>query len=412
MSKKVAALVASLASVAVMLVSVAPAGAANFEPGAGTYFVDTSALTLTGPGTNVNGVEQGGVAVFSFDNVSIPASVEIEVEGSRPFKLVAAGDLALAGLIEGSGFDIVGNFQAGPVLGGPGGGSGGTNGSVPGGGPGGGGASGDHSGGGGGGGFGGTGATGGGSPAGAGGAAYGDLNATLQGGSGGAGGSTVSSTVGGGGGGGAIALFGSSVRVTASGEVFVDGGSGAAGGNGASGGGSGGGIQIRGNTVQMDGLLSAVGGDGGKGGCCGAGGGGGGGRIALQYKTLSVSGLMDVSGGVSGLRDTTGCCSTGLIEQPVGGDGVVTKTQIVEPLVVPPLPVVAPKVNCVVPKLKGKKAAAARQALIKAHCKAGKVKKSFSGKVKKSRVIGQNVKPGTVLPEGAQVPLKVSKGEK
>jgi hypothetical protein len=41
-------------------------------------------MTLTGPGTSVAGVDQGGVAVFSFDNVSIPASVEIEVEGWRP----------------------------------------------------------------------------------------------------------------------------------------------------------------------------------------------------------------------------------------------------------------------------------------------------------------------------------------
>jgi beta-lactam-binding protein with PASTA domain len=40
------------------------------------------------------------------------------------------------------------------------------------------------------------------------------------------------------------------------------------------------------------------------------------------------------------------------------------------------------------------------------------VNKSFSGKVRKGRVIGQKVKPGTVLPEGAQVGLKVSKGEK
>lgn len=67
---------------------------------------------------------------------------------------------------------------------------------------------------------------------------------------------------------------------------------------------------------------------------------------------------------------------------------------------------------CIVPKLKNKKVKAARKALKKANCKVGKVKRSFSGKVKKGRVIKQQIKPRKVLPAGAKVGLKVSKGEK
>ena len=52
---------------------VALANAADFDPGAGTYTANTTALTLTGPHTNITGTNQGGVAVFSFGNVNIPA---------------------------------------------------------------------------------------------------------------------------------------------------------------------------------------------------------------------------------------------------------------------------------------------------------------------------------------------------
>ncbi|HET9676257.1 MAG TPA: hypothetical protein VFP21_01975, partial [Solirubrobacterales bacterium] len=249
----------------------------------GTYTVDTSALTLTGPGTNIAGSDQGGIAVFSFDSVNIPAGVVLEVEGSRPFKLLAGGELAIGGVIEASGFDA-GGFENGPFAGGPGGGAGGIDGTDPGDGPGGGGVSPFVRNGGGGGGFGGAGARGGvdegePEPPGLGGPAYGDLNVALQGGSGGGGGSNV----GGGGGGGAVALFGSTVHVLPGAEVLAEGGWGAIGNTGASGGGSGGGILIHGQNVVMDGVLSAAGGNGGEGGCCGDGGGGGGGRIALQY---------------------------------------------------------------------------------------------------------------------------------
>ncbi|HEV7482475.1 MAG TPA: fibronectin type III domain-containing protein [Solirubrobacterales bacterium] len=303
----------------------ASASAADLNLGAGTYTVDTTALTFSGPATNTMGTDQGGVAVFSFDNVSIPAGATLNVQGARPFKLLATGSLAMAGIINADGVSAT-DFTAAANPGGPGGGAGGSTTNVPGLGPGGGGGTADINNGGGGGGFGGAGARGGrvpanSSPVGTGGGSYGDLNASLQGGSGGGGGATT----GGGGGGGAVALFGSSVTI--SGTVVARGGGGATGAGGASGGGSGGAILIHGDLVEVTGTLDASGGAGGLGGCCGDGGGGSGGRIAYQFKTLMASGTANTGGGASGVRTTSSCCPHGEGSSPdaAGFPGVVTK---------------------------------------------------------------------------------------
>jgi len=66
--------------------------------------------------------------------------------------------------------------------------------------------------------------------------------------------------------------------------------------------------------------------------------------------------------------------------------------------------------QCVVPKVKGKKLAAAKRAIKKANCSVGRVTKAFSAKVKKGRVISQKPAPGKKLPYHAKVKLKVSKG--
>lgn len=415
MSKKVPAAFVLFVGMVAMLIAAAPAAAVSFEAGPGTYTVDTSTLMLTGPGTSIEGTNQGGVAVFSFDTVSIPDTAVLEVEGSRPLKIVSAGEFAIGGLIEGSGFDAS-NFVVEANAGGPGGAAGGASMPQPGSGPGGGGVASSNRSGAGGGGFGGTGAAGGSfeGVGGLGGSAYGNLEVALVGGSGGGGGDHV----GGGGGGGAIALFGSSVRIVPSGEVLAEGGGGAVGGNGASGGGSGGGILIHADSLQIDGLLSAVGGEGGAGGCCGAGGGGGGGRIALQYKTLSTAGLIDVAGGTSGTRSSTSPYAPGTLGGLAGQPGVITKTVLPSPPSTPSTttaPVVVPPVqkpSCVVPKLKGKKVAAVKKALGRAHCSLGSVKNKFSASVKKGRVIGSKPKAGKVLADGAKIGITVSKGPK
>jgi hypothetical protein len=308
-----------------------PAGAASdFTPGPYAYTVDTTTMTIKGPGYNIGGTSVGGVAVFQFRKVDIPPGAVLNVEGSRPLKIVASSTLNMGGFINGNG-QTASDFTQGPNAGGPGGGAGGRDHLDTGDGPGGGGVGGDGGPGtgyrgAGGGGFGGRGARGGDSPSpvvagAAGGPKYGNLNLKLQGGSGGGG----SVNTGGGGGGGAIALFGSTVTIP--GIVQVNGGAGDIANSGGSGGGSGGGILIHGNSVNVTGTLSAKGGDGGAGGCCGAGGGGGGGRIAYQYKTLVASGTTVVTGGASGASDGPG--NVGIQSpDPTGLPGVVTMTGV------------------------------------------------------------------------------------
>jgi DNA-binding beta-propeller fold protein YncE len=67
---------------------------------------------------------------------------------------------------------------------------------------------------------------------------------------------------------------------------------------------------------------------------------------------------------------------------------------------------------CVVPKVKGNKLSSAKTAVKRAHCSVGRVKKAFSSRVKKGRVIAQKPKPGVKRPPGSKVNLQVSKGKK
>ena len=300
-----------------------PTYAGDFFPSPGSYVVDTTTLTMTGPGGTVMGEEVGGVAVFAFDTVSIPSDVTLQVVGSRPFRLQASGALSVGGAIRGDGSSSS-DFSTAAMPGGPGGGAGGAAGS-PGAGPGGGGVAGTINDGAGGGGFGGVGARGG--PvngSGVGGPAYGPLHVSLQGGSGG-GGAPAGGSTRGGGGGGLLELVGSSVLVAPGALVSADGGGGAVGAGGASGGGSGGAVVVRGTDVEIGGVVRARGGPGGAGGCCGDGGGGGGGRVAYLYSdTLALTGSTNVSGGISGFRSTSGIGPGAASANPTGGQGVVT----------------------------------------------------------------------------------------
>jgi PASTA domain len=65
--------------------------------------------------------------------------------------------------------------------------------------------------------------------------------------------------------------------------------------------------------------------------------------------------------------------------------------------------------QCVVPKLKGKKAAAAKMALKKAGCALGKVKRKKASPAKRRRVLGQSPAPHTHLPLGSTVRVTVGK---
>src|SRR6266511_1903342 len=68
--------------------------------------------------------------------------------------------------------------------------------------------------------------------------------------------------------------------------------------------------------------------------------------------------------------------------------------------------------TCVVPKLKGRKLAAAKTAIKRGTCKVGNVKKRFSKKVKKGRVISQKPAAGTKVASATPVNLVAGKGPK
>ncbi|MFI0609395.1 MAG: hypothetical protein ACH37Z_16065, partial [Anaerolineae bacterium] len=68
----------------------------------GTHTFDTDALTLDGnPVTGA--VATGGVAVFPFVNITVPAGVVIRGVGSRPLALLSHGPITIAGTVQVDG---------------------------------------------------------------------------------------------------------------------------------------------------------------------------------------------------------------------------------------------------------------------------------------------------------------------
>jgi PASTA domain len=76
-----------------------------------------------------------------------------------------------------------------------------------------------------------------------------------------------------------------------------------------------------------------------------------------------------------------------------------------------PPPVKKGSVTCKVPKLKGATLAAARRALSRAHCAAGKVTRKKSAKVGTGRVISSTPGAGSKRKSGTRVNLTVSRGK-
>ena len=71
-----------------------------------------------------------------------------------------------------------------------------------------------------------------------------------------------------------------------------------------------------------------------------------------------------------------------------------------------------PVVTCTVPRLRGKTLPAARTALRRAHCTLGKVRRTYSTKVRKGRVISQTPKAGKHLAANAKVAVLLSRGRR
>jgi hypothetical protein len=120
--------------------------------------------------------------------------------------------------------------------------------------------------------------------------------------------------------------------------------------------------------------------------------------------TFSSGGACSNSGAIFTMTSRTGICTVRYDQ--AGGSNYNAAPEVTETVNALPAP------HCVVPKLKGKTFKAAKRALGTHSCSLGKVKRAFSNRVKKGRVISQRPKPGRHLNHGAKVGLIISKGRR
>lgn len=120
-------------------------------------------------------------------------------------------------------------------------------------------------------------------------------------------------------------------------------------------------------------------------------------QVTLAATPTSSSRFAGWSGG--------GCSGTGTCTVTMTADQTVTATFL------PPIGP-GPVHTCKVPKVEGKKLAAAKTALRHAHCAVGKITKTYSTRVKKGRVVSSKPGQGTRHRAGTKVKLVVSKGRK
>ena len=260
-----------------------------------TVDTDTQELTVDGA-TTYTGVVSGGVAVFTFDDIDLPASCTVSALAGRslPLALLSKGDLSVAGTIEASASGDLGGAGGHGVASGPGAGSSVLDfGWFCGGG--------------------GHGGNGGGTVA-TRGLAYGDLLTELTGGSGGG----VANMPGFGGGGGAVELGAAGqLSILSTAVVVANGGNAnpANTGNSCVGGGGGGGIVVHGTSGAVEGVLRARGGNGDNTTQERAGGGG---RIAVIGLTTTLA-TLDVTRGTYTVGGYKG--SDGVVVLDADGDG-------------------------------------------------------------------------------------------
>ena len=67
---------------------------------------------------------------------------------------------------------------------------------------------------------------------------------------------------------------------------------------------------------------------------------------------------------------------------------------------------------CAVQDVKGKTLLAAKRAIARANCRVARIRRAYSKTVKRSRVISEKPRPGTVLPNGGKVNLVASRGRR
>jgi Regulator of chromosome condensation (RCC1) repeat/PASTA domain len=119
--------------------------------------------------------------------------------------------------------------------------------------------------------------------------------------------------------------------------------------------------------------------------------------------TYSSAGACSNAGPTFTMTSPTGTCEV-KYDQP-GGGAYDAAPQVVESVAAQPRP-------CTVPNVVGKKLRAAKQAIVKRHCRTGKVRSIYSRKRKKGVVVSQSRRAGLVLPAGSRIDLAVSRGRK
>jgi uncharacterized repeat protein (TIGR01451 family) len=87
---------------------------------------------------------------------------------------------------------------------------------------------------------------------------------------------------------------------------------------------------------------------------------------------------------------------------------------LLPPPVMPPPPASRPTPTrrCIVPLVRGKSLRAARAAITRGHCWVGRVRRTFSSRMKAGRIVAQTPRAGARLAVGARVHLTVSKGKR
>ncbi len=115
--------------------------------------------------------------------------------------------------------------------------------------------------------------------------------------------------------------------------------------------------------------------------------------------SFSASGRCTVSGSTVHITGIGSCTLTA--SQP-GNANYAAATNVLRRFTIFPKP-------CTVPKVTGKRLSAAKSALARGHCRAGKVNYAYSPK-KKGLVSSQSRQPGRILPASSKINLVVSRG--
>lgn len=105
-------------------------------------------------------------------------------------------------------------------------------------------------------------------------------------------------------------------------------------------------------------------------------------------------------------------CGPGIDLPDVDAGDLLTECEAV-PVVAPPPPATPPAARrCVVPNVKNRTVARARRLLNARRCRLGKVRRAYSRRIRKGRVISQARRSGARLPQRAKVAVVVSRGRR